>query len=139
MYLDFENAGDNFFFPGKLFYGTFQGTFWGDQDFFDPLIVQSAARDNLGVKKVEVSLKMSREMSHKLICPKTKKISQICKISSKLIILCVIATRYPQFFMSLCLILHLYVTGSIIRYDYDYVQIMITITSTTTYVSLNIL
>jgi len=41
-------------------------------------------------------LKMSREMSHKLICPKPKIISQMFKNFGKLVSLCPIATRYPK-------------------------------------------
>ncbi len=45
-----------------------------------------------GVKKVEAHFKISQEMAHKLICPKTKIISQIFKISSTLVILCIYDT-----------------------------------------------
>ncbi len=48
---------DIIFFAGKLHNGSFQGIFRGGQDFFDPLIVPSAARDNFGVKKVEAPSK----------------------------------------------------------------------------------
>ncbi len=40
------------FCVAKLLYGRFQEIFWGDQDFFDPLIVQSAASDNFGHESI---------------------------------------------------------------------------------------
>ena len=46
---------------GKTLIGAFQGIFHGDRDFFDLLIVPSVTRDNLEIKKVEISMKIPRK------------------------------------------------------------------------------
>jgi len=58
------------FFAGKLHNGPFQGIFRGGQDFFDPCIVPSAARDNFKGQKSRGPLEISREMAHYVVCPK---------------------------------------------------------------------
>jgi hypothetical protein len=50
---------DIFFFAGKLM-GHFKGYFEGAKTFLTPKIVPSAARVNLGVKKVEHSIRRGR-------------------------------------------------------------------------------
>ncbi len=60
----------------------FEGHFEGAKTFLTPLIVPSAARDNLGVKK--------------LLSQKKKIMSQIFLNSGTLVILCLIATMGPQ-------------------------------------------
>ena len=46
-----------FFYEGKTLYWVVRGVFHGDRDLFDLLIVPSVTRDNLEIKKVEISMK----------------------------------------------------------------------------------
>jgi hypothetical protein len=51
-----KNTNALFFFGANYIMGHFKGYFEGDSTFLTPKIVPSAARGNLGVKKVEISL-----------------------------------------------------------------------------------
>ncbi len=73
--------------------GHFEGYFEGAKTFLTLLIVPSAARDNLGVKKVEAPSKYPEKWPIKKFARKQKIISQIFKMSGTLVILCPIATR----------------------------------------------
>jgi hypothetical protein len=69
-------------------------------------------RENFGVKKVETLSKYSEKSAHKLIFPKTKKISQIFQIIGTLVFLCPIATSSPQILN----LLHLHIKLSLYVY-----------------------
>jgi hypothetical protein len=50
------SCNELFFLWAIYFMGSFQGILCGGQDFVDPLIVHSAARDNLGIKKSSLKI-----------------------------------------------------------------------------------
>ncbi len=86
-----------FFFAGQSLYEPFQGTFWGGQDFFDPLNCPELSKGQFRGQKSRGPLKMSREMAHKVIVPKKNKImSQSFLNSDTLVILCLFATMGPE-------------------------------------------
>ncbi len=66
--------------------GHFSGYFEGASTFLTLKIVPSAARDNLGVKKVLAPHEISLEMAHYVVCPQKKIISRIFKISGASIV-----------------------------------------------------
>ena len=61
-----------FFFAGQSLYEPFQGTFWGGQDFFDPLNCPERSEGQFRGQKSRGPLKMSREMAHKAIVQQKK-------------------------------------------------------------------
>ncbi len=73
---------------GQSLYEPFQGTFWGGQDFFDPLNCPERSEGQFRGQKSRGPLKMSREMAHKVIVPQKKIMSQSFLNSRTLVFLC---------------------------------------------------
>jgi hypothetical protein len=71
--------------------------FRGDQDLFGPLIVPNKARGNLGVKKVEVTMKSPKKMAHYVVFQqiKTSAISGYF-LQTKIFVSCL--ADFPQIF-----------------------------------------
>jgi len=55
-----------------------QGTFWGVQEFFNPLNCPERSKEQFRGQKSRGPLKMSREMAHKVIVPQ-QKIMSLCR------------------------------------------------------------
>ena len=77
-----------FFYVGKTLYWVVRGVFHGVRDFFYLLIVPSVTRDNLEIKKVEISMKNPENYPMKCFARIKKITSQTSIIVGALVGLC---------------------------------------------------
>ncbi len=109
MHRWFWKCGRLFFFYGQITLWAILRDILREPRLFWPLNCPERSEGQFWGQKSRGPLKISRKMAHKVICPKTKIISQIFKICGALVFLCPFATNCPQFYHFKVFLLHFFI------------------------------